>query len=45
MIFREIETTKSKTSIYQAKISQLNKELQEKEKEKENFDQILDSLR
>lgn len=45
MIFREIETTKGKTSVYQAKISQLNKELKEKEKEKENFDQILDSLR
>ncbi|KAB0357838.1 hypothetical protein FD754_001994, partial [Muntiacus muntjak] len=43
-IFREIETTKSKTVIYHSKIIQLNKNLEQKEKEKAAFDQTLDYL-
>lgn len=44
-IFREIETTKSKTVIYHSKIIQLNKNLEQKEKEKAAFDQTLDYLK
>lgn len=43
--FKEIETTKSKTSIYHAKITQLNKDLEEKQKEKNVFDHTLDCLK
>ncbi|XP_030616559.1 coiled-coil domain-containing protein 178 [Delphinapterus leucas] len=43
--FKEIETTKSKTSIYHAKINQLNKDLEEKQKEKNVFDHTLDCLK
>ncbi|XP_070308901.1 coiled-coil domain-containing protein 178 isoform X3 [Odocoileus virginianus] len=43
-IFKEIETTKSKTVIYHSKIIQLNKNLEQKEKEKAAFDQTLDYL-
>ncbi|XP_067557475.1 coiled-coil domain-containing protein 178 [Pseudorca crassidens] len=43
--FKEIETTKSKTSIYHAKINQLNKDLEEKKKEKNVFDHTLDCLK
>ncbi|KAF4024948.1 hypothetical protein G4228_016870 [Cervus hanglu yarkandensis] len=43
-IFREIETTKSKTVIYHSKIIQLDKNLEQKEKEKAAFDQTLDYL-
>ncbi|CAK7310753.1 Coiled-coil domain-containing protein 178 [Vulpes lagopus] len=45
IIFKEIETTKSKTMIYHAKIVQLNKNLKEKEKEKDIFAQTLESLK
>ena len=44
-IFKEIETTKSKTVIYHSKIIQLNKNLEQKEKEKAAFDQTLDYLK
>ncbi|XP_059883758.1 coiled-coil domain-containing protein 178 [Delphinus delphis] len=43
--FKEIETTKSKTSIYHAKINQLNKDLEEKQKEKNVLDHTLDCLK
>ncbi|CAD7674909.1 unnamed protein product [Nyctereutes procyonoides] len=43
IIFKEIETTKSKTMIYHAKIVQLNKNLKEKEKEKDIFAQTLEN--
>lgn len=45
MIFKEIKTTKSKTIIYNAKIGQLNKDLKEKEKEKDILAQILEHLK
>ncbi|XP_039113312.1 coiled-coil domain-containing protein 178 isoform X2 [Hyaena hyaena] len=45
MIFKEIKTTKSKTIIYNAKIDQLNKDLKEKEKEKDILAQILEHLK
>lgn len=45
MIFKELETTKSKTIIYHAKINQLNKDLEEKQKEKIVFDRTLDRLK
>ncbi|XP_072805151.1 coiled-coil domain-containing protein 178 [Vicugna pacos] len=45
VIFEEMETTKSKTIIYHTKINQLSKELEEKQKEKDMFDQILDHLK
>ncbi|XP_036730191.1 coiled-coil domain-containing protein 178 [Balaenoptera musculus] len=43
--FKEIETTKRKTIIYHAKINQLNKDLEEKQKEKNVFDHKLDCLK
>uniref|UniRef100_F1MFC7 Coiled-coil domain containing 178 n=2 Tax=Bos TaxID=9903 RepID=F1MFC7_BOVIN len=43
-IFKEIETTKSKTIVYHSKIIQLNKNLEQKEKEKIAFDHTLDYL-
>uniref|UniRef100_A0A8C8WSI5 Coiled-coil domain containing 178 n=1 Tax=Panthera leo TaxID=9689 RepID=A0A8C8WSI5_PANLE len=45
MIFKEIKTTKSKTVIYHAKIDQLNKDLEEKEKEKNILAQTLEQLK
>ncbi|XP_057554187.1 coiled-coil domain-containing protein 178 [Hippopotamus amphibius kiboko] len=45
MIFKEIETTRSKTVIYHAKINQLNKDLEEKQKEKKVFDHTLNYLK
>lgn len=45
IIFDEIKTAKSKTIVYQEKISELNEELDKKEKEKEIFAQTLDNLR
>lgn len=45
MIFKEIKTTKSKTVIYHAKIDQLNKDLKEKEKEKNILAQTLEQLK
>uniref|UniRef100_A0A8C6D8K7 Coiled-coil domain containing 178 n=1 Tax=Moschus moschiferus TaxID=68415 RepID=A0A8C6D8K7_MOSMO len=43
-IFKAIETTRSKTVVYHSKIIQLNKNLEEKEKEKVAFDHTLDYL-
>ncbi|XP_054439787.1 coiled-coil domain-containing protein 178 [Pteronotus mesoamericanus] len=45
MIFHEIETMKSKTVTYQAKIRTLNTDLGEKLQEKQNYDKILDNLK
>ncbi|KAM7125747.1 coiled-coil domain-containing protein 178 [Molossus nigricans] len=45
VIFSEVERTKSKTVVYQEKINKLDKDLEEKEKEKRNIDQILETLR
>uniref|UniRef100_A0A8C3X1G5 Coiled-coil domain containing 178 n=1 Tax=Catagonus wagneri TaxID=51154 RepID=A0A8C3X1G5_9CETA len=45
VIFKELETTKSKTVIYHAKINKLNKDLEEKQKEKIIFDRTLDCLK
>ncbi|XP_011360832.1 coiled-coil domain-containing protein 178 [Pteropus vampyrus] len=45
IIFNEIKTAKSKTVVYQEKISKLNENLDEKEKEKKHFEQILDNLK
>ncbi|KAM7228737.1 hypothetical protein CapIbe_020025 [Capra ibex] len=44
-IFKEIETAKSKTTVYHSKIIQLNKNLEQKEKEKIAFDHTLDYLK
>ncbi|ELK05669.1 hypothetical protein PAL_GLEAN10023121, partial [Pteropus alecto] len=45
IIFNEIKTAKSKTVVYQEKISKLNENLDEKEKEKKHFEQILNNLK
>nr|KAF6421863.1 coiled-coil domain containing 178 [Rousettus aegyptiacus] len=45
IIFNEIKTAKSKTIVYQEKISKLNDNLDEKEKEKKNLEQILENLK
>ncbi|KAF6087527.1 coiled-coil domain containing 178 [Phyllostomus discolor] len=45
IIFNEIATTKSKTVVYHTKINTLNKDLEEKEEEKKNFDKILRNLK
>ncbi|XP_036274605.1 coiled-coil domain-containing protein 178 [Pipistrellus kuhlii] len=45
MIFGEIEAAKNKTAFYQDKLTQLNKELEEREKAKIYLDKILDTLR
>ncbi|XP_062933570.1 coiled-coil domain-containing protein 178 [Cynocephalus volans] len=45
MIFKEIESTKSKTIIFYKKIDELNLELKEKEEEKKRFDEILENLK
>ncbi|KAL4682613.1 hypothetical protein H8959_002168, partial [Pygathrix nigripes] len=44
-IFKDLETTKSKTMIFYAKINELNEELKAKEEEKKSFDQILEVLK
>uniref|UniRef100_A0A2K6N066 Coiled-coil domain containing 178 n=1 Tax=Rhinopithecus bieti TaxID=61621 RepID=A0A2K6N066_RHIBE len=44
-IFKNLETTKSKTMIFYAKINELNEELKAKEEEKKSFDQILEVLK
>ncbi|KAI5279131.1 hypothetical protein MUG91_G127n11 [Manis pentadactyla] len=44
IIFKELEDTKSKTITYHTKINQLNKDLEEQQKEKKMFDQILENL-
>ncbi|XP_037364172.1 coiled-coil domain-containing protein 178 [Talpa occidentalis] len=45
LIFKEIESAKSKTFLYQTKISQMDKDLEEKIKEKENLVQKINSLK
>uniref|UniRef100_A0A671G6K9 Coiled-coil domain containing 178 n=1 Tax=Rhinolophus ferrumequinum TaxID=59479 RepID=A0A671G6K9_RHIFE len=45
MIFKEIQTTKSKTMLYEEKVSQLTEDLDKKEKEKKILDRTLDNLR
>nr|XP_036860625.1 coiled-coil domain-containing protein 178 [Manis javanica] len=45
IIFKELEDTKSKTITYHTKINQLNKDLEEQQKEKKMFDQILENLK
>ncbi|XP_004684053.1 PREDICTED: coiled-coil domain-containing protein 178 [Condylura cristata] len=45
LIFKEIESTKSKTFIYHTKIYQMDKDLEEKIKEKENIVKKIDILK
>ncbi|KAM8780263.1 coiled-coil domain-containing protein 178 [Rhynchonycteris naso] len=45
LIVNKIETTKSRTLIYQEKVKNLQKDIEDKYKEKEVFDQTLDILR
>ncbi|XP_054580429.1 coiled-coil domain-containing protein 178 [Eptesicus fuscus] len=45
IIFGEIEAAKYKTAFYQDKLTKLNKELEEREKAKIIFDQIMNTLR
>ncbi|KAM5218509.1 coiled-coil domain-containing protein 178 [Hipposideros larvatus] len=45
MIFKEIETIKSKTMLYEENTSQLDKDLDKTEKEKKVLDQTLDNLK
>lgn len=45
MIFKEIQTTKSKTMLYEEKVSQLTEDLDKKEKEKKILDRTLDNLK
>ncbi|XP_066102336.1 coiled-coil domain-containing protein 178 [Saccopteryx bilineata] len=45
LVINKIETTKSRTLIYQEKVKQLQKDIEDKHKEKEIFDQTLDILK
>ncbi|XP_005372816.1 PREDICTED: coiled-coil domain-containing protein 178 isoform X2 [Chinchilla lanigera] len=45
LIFEELQSTKSKTVTFNAKINEMNKQLQEKEQEKAEYDQKLENLK